>query len=234
MKALSMKSLEALNNRIIQCVKCPRLIKHCTKIAKEKKREFREDTYWGKPVPGFGDPKAQIWIIGLAPAAHGANRTGRMFTGDSSGKWLYRALYKAGFANQENSHSKDDGLKLDNVYISAAARCAPLDNKPTLQELKNCFVYLKEEYKHLNQVWLYLALGKIAFDTTLKFLESQGEKISKPRPKFAHGAYYDFGNTAVLCSYHPSRQNTQTGKLTEEMWQEIFYRAKNILKTRTC
>lgn len=229
-----MKTLRALNDKITQCTKCPRLIRHCTQIAKEKKREFKADSYWGKPVPGFGDPKAQIWIIGLAPAAHGANRTGRMFTGDSSGKWLYKALYKAGFANQESSLWRDDGMKLENVYISAAARCAPPDNKPTLEEIKNCAVYLDEEYKFLNQVWLYLALGKIAFDTTLRFLEKHGEKIPKLKPKFAHGAYYDFGNTAVLCSYHPSRQNTQTGKLTEEMWQEIFYRARNILKTRTC
>ncbi len=234
MNCSKMRTLQGLNDKIIHCTKCPRLIQHCRQIAKVKKREFRQESYWGKPVPGFGDPKAQVWIIGLAPAAHGANRTGRMFTGDSSGKWLYRALFKAGFSNQEESKHLKDGLKLENVYISAAARCAPPENKPTLEELKNCAPYLAEEYKHLKQVWLYLALGKIAFDTTLKFLESQGQNVGSPRPKFAHGAFYDFGNTAVLCSYHPSRQNTQTGKLTEEMWQEIFFRLRNILKTRTC
>lgn len=223
-----MKSLAEINHKIIHCTKCPRLITHCNKIAKLKKREFRENSYWGKPVPGFGDPKAKVWIIGLAPAAHGANRTGRMFTGDSSGNWLYRALYETGFSSSPIALRADDGLTLKNVYISASARCAPPENKPTLKEIANCAVYLDAEAKCLTNVRIYLALGKIAFDTILKFFARQGVKLPSPKPKFAHGAFYDLGKVAILCSYHPSRQNTQTGKLTEKMWLEIFKKLKKL------
>ncbi len=227
-----MKELIELNKKIIACEKCPRLITHCKEIAKNKKREFLRDTYWGKPVPGFGDPNAEVWVIGLAPAAHGANRTGRMFTGDSSGRWLYRALYETGFSSSAISEKVKDGLKLKRIYISAAARCAPPDNKPTVEELAQCSSFLDEELQILNRVSVYLVLGKIAFDTTIKFLERQKVEIPKPKPKFSHGAFFQFEKVSVLCSYHPSRQNTQTGKLTEKMWLDIFIRLRKILDSK--
>lgn len=193
-----------------------------------KKREFRDETYWGKPVPSFGDPEARIWIVGLAPAAHGANRTGRMFTGDSSGKWLYRALYRAGFANRETSLSADDGMVLRDVFISAAAHCAPPDNKPTPQELKNCFSYLEREWDALYRRDLVIALGSIAFKTVLQLAKRKG--IATPGAQFAHNRLFEWEGLRVLTSYHPSRQNTQTGRLTEAMWDAVFERAKRELR----
>jgi uracil-DNA glycosylase family 4 len=214
-------ALEALQEQITGCQRCPRLRQHCLEVARVKKREFRDWDYWGKPVPGFGDPKARVWIVGLAPAAHGANRTGRMFTGDKSGEWLYRALHENGFANQPQSISTQDGMALDDVYISAAARCAPPDNKPTPQELANCEGYLQEEAKLLKNVQVILVLGKIAWDTVYRaFAKNQSGQGKKA--DFKHGGKSEIGLWKVQMSYHPSRQNTNTGRLTREMWDGIF------------
>ena len=217
-----------LSQKIIKCERCPRLRLYCQGIAKKRKREFKEFSYWGKPVPGFGDPSALLWIVGLAPGAHGANRTGRMFTGDSSGDWLYGALHRHGYANQPSSQTQQDGLELQNVFVSAAARCAPPENKPSLRELKNCEPFLREEYGLLARKKVVLALGRIAFDSLLNLLKAQNVEIPKPKPKFQHGAVYHMGPFTLLVSYHPSRQNTQTGVLTPKMWNEIFIKAKTI------
>jgi uracil-DNA glycosylase len=217
---------ETLNSTIIDCEKCSRLRTYCTQIAAAKKREFRTWEYWGRPIPGWGDPKARLWIIGLAPAAHGANRTGRMFTGDSSGRWLYRALHRAGFSNQPSWEQRDDGLVLTNVYISASVRCAPPENKPLPDEIQNCAPYLDEEFRLLKHAKVFLAAGAIAFKTIGDLLVRHGVEVPKPRSKFVHGAVYQWGEKTILVSYHPSRQNTQTGLLTEPMWNAIFEKAK--------
>ncbi|MCG3150494.1 MAG: Type-5 uracil-DNA glycosylase [Verrucomicrobiae bacterium] len=211
-----------MNASIINCRLCPRLVKWREDIAREKKREFRDWTYWGKPVPSFGDPKARVLIVGLAPGAHGANRTGRMFTGDSSGKWLFRALHKAGFANQPTWEHRDDGLKLLDCYITAACHCAPPGNKPLPAEITNCNRYLQEELSQMKPR-VVITLGKIAFDT---YLKTRG---IKPLPAFAHNQVYDF-DPVVLASYHPSRQNTNTGKLTEPMFDAVFAQARERLQ----
>lgn len=220
-----------IHDRIVACNRCPRLRKHCLQTAAVKKREFRDWSYWGKPVPGFGDPSAALWIVGLAPAAHGANRTGRMFTGDSSGNWLYAALFKYGFANQPTSFSSEDGLELKDVFISAAARCAPPDNKPLPSELAECARFLDEEWAMLKRARIYLALGSIAFETTLKLLQRQGQLAPSERKglRFGHLVEHRIGNKVVLSSYHPSRQNTQTGRLTLDMWNQVFERARELV-----
>lgn len=220
------RSFADLERAVVTCELCPRLRSHCTEIARVKKREFRQDEYWGKPVPGFGDPKARVWIVGLAPAAHGANRTGRMFTGDSSGKWLYRALHRAGFANQEQSVGRKDGLLLADAYVSSAGRCAPPDNKPTPKELERCAPFLEAEFHLLKNVELFVALGSIGFQAVLRLLRSQGIELPSPKPAFGHGKLHQVGRFRILSSYHPSRQNTQTGRLTESMWQAIFDEAR--------
>jgi len=195
-------------------------------VAVNKVKRFRDQDYWGLPVPGFGDNNARLLIIGLAPAAHGANRTGRMFTGDSSGDWLSRAMFETGFANQPTSISKDDGLVLKDAYITAIARCAPPKNKPTSQEIQNCSVYLKQEIKILKNVKVVLCLGAIAFNTYLGI--NSMEKL-----KFSHGAIYKINDNKVLmASYHPSRQNTQTGRLKWEEWIKVFETAKKIIQYR--
>ncbi|MGH8102888.1 MAG: uracil-DNA glycosylase, partial [bacterium] len=181
-------SLERLSADIIACSKCPRLRTYCRKVARDKKREFRAATYWGKPVPGFGDPAARVLIIGLAPAAHGANRTGRIFTGDSSGNWLYRALFKAGFASQPNSISRDDGLRLDGAYISATCRCAPPGNRPSSNEIANCRPYLEREIEWLHNLKVVVCLGRIAFDNYLRILKSRG--IATRGCEFGHGRIF--------------------------------------------
>ncbi|MBI5395563.1 MAG: uracil-DNA glycosylase [Verrucomicrobia bacterium] len=224
-------SLPGINADIVACERCPRLRRWRLRVAREKKREFREWTYWGKPVPGFGDRQARVWIIGLAPAAHGANRTGRMFTGDSSGDWLYRALHRAGFASQPTSRSRDDGMKLRGVYISAVCRCAPPDNKPTPREMENCSGYLWREFETLrSDLRVVVCLGQIAFLNYLKLLASAGAGLPKPRPRFAHGAGFDFGPAwpRLVASYHPSRQNTNTRKLTEAMLDAVCLRVRAI------
>jgi len=220
-----------LNQRIIRCRLCPRLTAYRERIGREKKREFRAWEYWAKPLPSFGEPDARLLIIGLAPAAHGGNRTGRFFTGDSSGRWLFRALYKASFANQPTWQRRDDGLKLIDGYITAVIHCAPPGNKPLPQEIEHCSVYFDEELKRLKRLRVVIALGRIAFDNYLKSLRRLGVVLPKPQPQFAHNTMYEFGQglPTLIASYHPSRQNTNTGKLTEPMFDAVFARGRMLL-----
>ncbi len=215
---------------IIACTRCPRLRAYCRRVARDKKREFQDWTYWGKPVPGFGDARARLLIVGLAPAAHGANRTGRMFTGDSSGTWLYAALHRYGFASQPHAVSRDDGLVLTDCYISAAARCAPPANKPSRGELERCRPYLAAEVRLLARVRVVVTLGRIAHEGWLKAAGWWERLAPRQRPRFAHGAAATLpDDTVVIASYHPSRQNTNTGKLTRAMWYAVFRKARQIL-----
>jgi uracil-DNA glycosylase family 4 len=215
--------LKILAEEIVACRKCPRLVKHREKMAREKRRAFREWTYWGKPVPGFGDAEAQLLILGLAPAAHGANRTGRMFTGDRSGDFLYAALHKAGFANQSASLHRKDGLQLKNIYITATCRCAPPDNKPLPNEIAHCRGYLEREMEILRPKAV-LALGKIAWDGYLEILKQRGVIASRALYKFAHGAVAEVaaGTPRLFGVYHPSQQNTQTGRVTPAMYARVL------------
>ena len=219
---------EKLETRIIRCKKCPRLIDYMSMVSQKKTRRYKDWNYWGKPLPGFGDVDAKLLIIGLAPAAHGGNRTGRMFAGDSSGNWLVKALYDEGYSNQPTSISNSDGLQLFQTFITASIRCAPPANKPIPQEIENCSEYLLEELKLLREVKAVLALGRIAFDTYLKYVYP---KNVKPKPQFIHGKIYSLaGKPMLLASYHPSRQNTQTGKLTWGSWANIFKKVKILLE----
>ncbi len=220
-----LNTLTTLNTQIIACNACPRLRDHCNLVANEKRRAYANDTYWGRPVPGFGDPAAWLWIVGLAPGAHGANRTGRMFTGDRSGDFLYAALHRAGLANQPTSTWRDDGLQLKGVYISAAARCAPPGNKPTPAEVATCGGFLDREWKLLASKRVIFALGKIAWDAALAFTARNGETIPSPRPAFGHGAELNLDIIALIGSYHVSQQNTFTGKLTPAMFDAAIARA---------
>ncbi len=217
-----------LQDRVIGCTLCPRLREYCSKVAAEKRRAYRDWDYWGKPLPSFGDPGARVLIIGLAPAAHGGNRTGRMFTGDRSGDWLYRALYRTGFASQPESVSRDDGLTLHGVYITAALRCAPPGNKPLPEELRNCRPYLERELELLPNIKVVVALGRIAFDQYLGILKSQGLIRSRAAFAFAHNQRFRTapGAPVLISSYHPSQQNTSTGKLTESMLLAVFRNAR--------
>ncbi len=224
-----MNSLAALNRHIIACEKCPRLVAYREKIAREKRRMYRDDAYWGKPIPGWGDANARVYLIGLAPAAHGGNRTGRIFTGDSSGDFLFAALYRAGFANQPTSIACGDGLQLIDAYIGAAARCAPPDNKPTPQEFANCFPFLAREFELLKNARVLIGLGAIAFNAILRVLETHHVALPKPRPKFGHNVMYNLGKYSVIAAYHPCRQNTNTGKLTAPMLDAVFRNTKHIL-----
>jgi uracil-DNA glycosylase family 4 len=226
-----MTRLQILSREIVQCEQCPRLREYCRAVAQAKRRAYRDWEYWGKPVPGFGDPRARVLAIGLAPGAHGANRTGRMFTGDSSGGFLYRALYETGFASQPESRSREDGLELRDVYITAAARCAPPDNRPTREELARCRPYLERELELLRRVRVVVALGGIAFRTYLAILRDGGLIRSAAAFPFAHGAEYRPvpGGPVLIASYHPSQQNTSTGKLTRQMLRAVFERAKRSL-----
>jgi uracil-DNA glycosylase family 4 len=223
--------LQTLQNEVANCRRCPRLREHCERIAAVKRRAFRDCEYWGKPVPSFGDPNARILILGLAPGAHGSNRTGRMFTGDRSGDWLYRALYQTGFASQPASISRDDGLALRDVYVTAAARCAPPGNKPTLEELRNCRPYLERELELLKNLKVVVALGKIAFDAYLDVLKSRGAIHSRAPFVFGHDRQFSTApnHPLLISSYHPSQQNTSTGKLTEKMLLAVFRRARGLL-----
>jgi uracil-DNA glycosylase len=223
--------LKILSEEIVACRKCPRLVKHREKMAREKRRAFRDWTYWGKPVPGFGDAEAQLLILGLAPAAHGANRTGRMFTGDRSGNFLYAALHKAGFANQAASHDREDGLRLKNIYITATCRCAPPDNKPLPREMSNCRGYLEREMAILKPKAV-LALGKIAWDGYLEILKQRGVITSRALYKFAHGAEAEVaaGTPRLFGLYHPSQQNTQTGRVTPAMYAQVLRRIRRFLE----
>jgi uracil-DNA glycosylase family 4 len=220
-----MASWDSLNHTIIDCRQCPRLVAWREQVATVRRRAYRDQEYWGKPLPGFGDRTARVLVVGLAPGAHGANRTGRMFTGDSSGEFLYRALYRAGFASQPQAISREDGLTLNGLYISAVCRCAPPENKPTQVEIDTCLPFLEQEIDLLQNLQGFEVLGQIAFDNILHLLRLRGHTL--PRLKFAHGAFYNLGEGLpwLLASYHPSRQNTQTGRLTEEMfaaiWEEV-------------
>jgi uracil-DNA glycosylase family 4 len=224
----SMDKLEALSQDVTRCRKCPRLVAWREEIAREKRAAFKDEEYWGKPVPGFGDPEARLVLVGLAPAAHGANRTGRMFTGDRSGDWLYRSLHRAGFANQPESVSRGDGLTLNDVYVTAMVRCAPPANKPTIEERDQCLGYLLDELNLLSSARILLALGKFGWDGALMALARLGFAV-KPKPKFSHGAEVEVGPYVLLGSFHPSQQNTFTGKLTQPMFDGVFERAKMIL-----
>jgi uracil-DNA glycosylase len=216
--------VQALSQRVIACTACPRLIDYCRQVARDKRRMYRDSEYWGKPLPGFGDPEAELLLVGLAPAAHGGNRTGRMFTGDRSGDFLYRALYEAGWANQPQSCDRSDGLALRDCYITAAVRCAPPDNKPLPEELRRCRRWLEAEIKLLKRVRAVLALGRIAFDAYLNTVYRADTFPRRSAMQFAHGAAFDLpdGLPRLFASYHPSQQNTQTGRLTPEMMNRLL------------
>ena len=233
--------LADVHHAIVSCDRCPRLREHCQRVAIEKKRAYRDERYWGRPVTGFGDPDARLLLVGLAPAAHGANRTGRVFTGDGtggSGDFLMAALHKTGFANLPTSTRADDGLELRDVFISMAVRCAPPENKPFPEEIARCLDHLDAEVSRLPRVQVVVALGKIAFDAWLQILKRRGV-TAKPRPQFAHGSVNDLSegraplhgapHTLIGC-YHPSRQNTNTGKLTPRMMEDVFRKAKRMLR----
>ena len=219
--------LELLQERIVACERCPRLRAHCRAVAITKRRAYRDHEYWGRPVPSFGDPRARLLIVGLAPGAHGANRTGRMFTGDSSGDFLYAAMHATGWASQPTSTHRGDGLALIDCYITAAGRCAPPDNKPRPEELRACRPYLEEEVRLLDRVQAVVALGRIAFDACLTIFGAV-----KSRHAFAHGAVYRLGEgmPVLIASYHPSQQNTSTGRLTQAMLRGVFQRARGELR----
>ena len=223
-KSKAARELAQLQRQVIACKRCANLIAYCRQVAKEKRRMYRDWEYWGKPVPSFGDPRAELLILGLAPGAHGANRTGRMFTGDRSGDFLYRGLYEAGFANQPTSRDRSDGLELRNCYITAPLRCAPPKNKPTPEELRNCQPYLERELGILTRLRAVLVLGRIAFDSYLRVLAKREDFPRRSTLVFSHGASLALpaGLPRLFCSYHPSQQNTQTGRLTPAMFQQVL------------
>jgi uracil-DNA glycosylase family 4 len=223
-------SLDEVNQILVNCRRCPRLVAWREEVARTRRRAYRDWTYWGRPVPGFGDPRARLLVVGLAPAAHGGNRTGRVFTGDSSGNFLYGALYRAGFASQPTSVAPGDGLALRDVYVAAACRCAPPGNMPTREEMDNCRPYLLTELRLLRDLQGIVALGKIGFDTVLTAYRVMGYPAI--RPTFGHGALAPLGEGLpwLLASYHPSQQNTQTGRLTQDMFDDIWQAARKLLK----
>ena len=229
------RSLPALHRAIVGCQACPRLLEHCAAVAREKRRAYRDHTYWGRPVPGWGDPRARLLLVGLAPGAHGSNRTGRPFTGDASGDWLYEALHRYGFASAPTSVSRDDGLELHDCWITSAARCAPPDNKPTTAELDRCRTFLAAEIALLDRVQVVLALGRIGHEAWLRASGWWDELPPRERPPFTHGAEARLPgkggshDITLLSSFHPSRQNTQTGRLTRPMWHRVFERARELL-----
>ena len=225
-----MTELEELNQRVIVCTRCPRLVEYRQRVARERRRMYRDWEYWGRPVPGFGDPKARALVIGLAPAAHGGNRTGRVFTGDRSGDMLYGALHRAGFANIPYARHRDDGLQLRDAYVTAAVRCAPPDNKPTRDEFAACRPYLHQELDWFRDLRAVVALGAIAFDAYLLACRERGVEIPSPRPRFAHASVVMLPHgVTLLASYHPSQRNTQTGRLTREMFDGVFETLRQIL-----
>jgi uracil-DNA glycosylase family 4 len=219
-----------LRQEIVECKRCPRLIRHCETVAVSKRRAYIDQDYWGKPVPSFGDASASLLVLGLAPGAHGATRTGRMFTGDRSGDFLYRSLHRAGFASQAESTSAEDGLQLRDAWITASGHCAPPGNKPSPEELRNCRPFLERELDLLRNVQVVVVLGKIAFDTYLTVLKSRGAISRLGDFRFGHDVLHDL-RPALLCSYHPSQQNTSTGKLTQAMLDGIFLRAADLIRS---
>jgi uracil-DNA glycosylase family 4 len=227
---LCMTALEKLNRTVVRCRKCPRLVRWREQAAKKPPLRYRGQKYWAKPLAGFGDPAARVLIVGLAPAAHGGNRTGRIFTGDRSGDWLYGTLHAFGFSSHPTSVHRDDGLTLADCYISAAVRCAPPANKPAPLEFERCRPYLVRELQLLKNIRVVVALGKIAFDSFLKAYRENGGVVPKPRPQFGHGSLAELGDgLTLLGSYHPSQQNTFTGRLTREMFHAVFRKAKEVL-----
>jgi uracil-DNA glycosylase family 4 len=223
--------LAALDAEIVACRACPRLVAWREQVAREKRASFREDDYWGRPVPGFGDSDARILLLGLAPAAHGANRTGRMFTGDRSGDWLFAALHRVGLANQPTSRHRGDGLRLHDTYIAAAVRCAPPDNKPTTEERDRCLPYCSRELDLLGRVRVIVVLGAFAYQALWKVLGADGVALPRPRPRFTHGLEVPTERATILGCFHPSQQNTFTGKLTEPMLDAVLTRATVLAST---
>jgi uracil-DNA glycosylase len=227
------RDIAAITDAVVRCRRCPELRAYAAQVAREKKRAYRDCDYWGKPVPGFGDSSARLVLVGLAPGAHGSNRTGRPFTGDASGDFLYPALHRAGFASAPVARDRNDGLTLADCYITAAVRCAPPANKPTPGELRNCFPYLLEEFDALDRIVVMVGLGAIGFNAVVRVLDQRGFAFEPPKPVFSHGAQYAACNgrrtICAIASFHPSRQNTNTGKLTVAMFDAIFTRAKEIL-----
>ena len=222
-------ALAGIARDVIACERCPRLRAHCREVARVRRAAYRDQVYWGKPVPGFGDPEAWLVIVGLAPGAHGANRTGRMFTGDRSGEWLYGELHRQGLGTRPDSVAADDGLRLEGVYITAAGRCAPPGNKPAPAELDRCREYLAREFRALERARVYLALGRIGFDAVWRARREAGLPLLDSKPAFGHGAVARFPDgTSLLASYHPSQQNTSTGKLTRPMWRDVFVTARRL------
>jgi uracil-DNA glycosylase len=219
-------ALRSLTAEIVACRACPRLVEWREEVAREKRASFRSEEYWGRPVPGFGDPQARVLVAGLAPAAHGANRTGRVFTGDRSGDWLFAAMWRAGFASQPTSTSIDDGLELHDAYISAAVRCAPPANKPTPDERDRCLPFFERELAALAAVKVVIVLGGFAYEAVARVLAASGSPLPTPRPKFGHGVEVATARAVVLGCYHPSQQNTFTGRLTEPMLDDVFLRAR--------
>jgi uracil-DNA glycosylase family 4 len=221
-------ALRDLAARISECRRCPRLVEWREAVAAEPPKRYRGETYWARPLPGFGDPAARVVVVGLAPAAHGANRTGRMFTGDRSGQWLYAALHRADYANQPTYERANDGLRLADAYITAIVRCAPPANKPTPDERDNCLPWLDEELRLLDRARVFVALGAFAWDGLLRALRTLGHEVPKPKPRFGHGAEAEVGPYRLIGSYHVSQQNTFTGKLTEPMLDAVFARAREL------
>jgi uracil-DNA glycosylase family 4 len=221
--------LAALDCEVVSCRLCPRLVAWREETARVKRASFADQEYWGRPLPGFGDPAATVLVLGLAPAAHGGNRTGRVFTGDRSGDWLFAALWRAGLANQAQSHSPDDGLKLQGCYVTAAVRCAPPANRPTPAERDTCLPYLVRELELLSQVRVVVCLGGFAWDAALRALRERGEASPRPRPRFGHGACVEVGPWTLLACFHPSQQNTFTGRLTEKMMDQVLARAGELV-----
>lgn len=222
--------LADLRERIVVCRRCPRLVRYRERVAAAKVARFRDWEYWGRPVPGFGDPRARLVVVGLAHAAHGGNRTGRVFTGDRSGDWLYRALFRAGFANRPTAVSRDDGLRLTDCYVTAAVRCAPPANRPSRAEFARCAPYLERELAILSEARVVVALGQVAWNAFLKAWARNGHAVPGPRPRFAHLAQVSLPPVALVGSYHPSQRNTQTGLLREDRFQAVFRAARQILE----
>jgi uracil-DNA glycosylase family 4 len=232
--AHSPSPLDALNSRIVDCTLCSRLRGHCEEVARVRRRAYMDWEYWGRPVPSFGDPKARVLALGLAPGAHGSNRTGRPFTGDGSGDFLYPVLHEAGFASQATASSRDDGMKLTDLWITSVARCAPPDNKPTTEELRNCAPFLDEEIRLLSDLRVVVCLGRIAFDGLLAHAQRTGKLASRSGYTFAHDAEYTLPDGLhVIASFHPSLQNTNTGRLTRPMFLRIFQRARQLAQLET-
>ncbi len=226
-----MIELERLQEEVVGCTLCPRLVEHCRSVAVKKRRMYMDWEYWGKPLPAFGDPEARVLVLGLAPAAHGGNRTGRMFTGDRSGDWVYGTLHKFGFASQAESTRRGDGQKLTDAYITAPLRCAPPLNKPLPQEMANCQPYLLRELELLDRVRVVVALGRIAFGSYLSARRAMGLEVPSPAPAFGHNVVHGLsGGVKLVASYHPSQQNTQTGRLTREMFEGVFATVREILE----